>query len=161
MNNRRSIKPPITAIPKGEVVATFNEYADALAYVEKLVENEFPVGSIAIVGKNLRTVERIRTKINQWRIALSGAISGSWIGLVWGIVVSDPTVGFSGQTLAQPILVGAGLGMLFNVVRFSLAKNKRSFASQSMVIASEYQVQVPEELVSQANEASSKPAKLD
>lgn len=157
MNTRRSIRPNLAGVPQGEVVATFTEYAEALAYVEKLVENEFPVGSIAIVGKNLRTVERIRTKINQWRIALSGAISGSWIGLVWGIVVSDPTVGFSAQSLAQPILVGAGIGMLFNVVRFSLSRNKRNFASQSMVVASEYQVQVPEDLVSQANAAATKP----
>lgn len=157
MNSRRSIKPALTGIPQGEVVATFNEYTEALAYVEKLVQNEFPVGSIAIVGKNLRTVERIRTKINQWRIALSGAISGSWIGLVWGILTADPNLGVSAQTLAQPILVGAGIGMLFNVVRFSLMRNKRSFASQSMVIASEYQVQVPEDLVSQANAAASKP----
>jgi len=59
-------------------------------------------------------------------------------------------------SIAPSVLVGAGLGTIFNVLRFSLARNKRSFASQSMVIASEYQVQVPTDLVSDANSAAAK-----
>jgi hypothetical protein len=144
-------------------VATFDEYAKAVIFVENLIENDFPAGAIAIVGKNLRTVERVRIKISQWRIALSGAITGSWVGLLFAMFspVADSASGasvggLSVSTAAAPVLIGAGIGTLFNVVRFSLARNKRSFSSQSMVVASEYQVQVPNDLVSQANEASAK-----
>ena len=145
------------------MVGTFDEYATAVAYVEKLVANDFPVQLIAIVGKNLRTVERVRNRINQGRVALSGAITGSWIGFLFALFM--PTgAGKDSATLAtitassflQPVLIGAGIGMLFNVLRFSLARNKRSFASQSTVIASEYQVQVPHDLVAQAQTAAAK-----
>lgn len=157
MNSRRSIKPMHAVIPQGHVIATFPEYQEALVYVERLVSGDFPAGMIAIVGNNLRTVERVRTRISQWRVALSGAISGSWVGLLIGLLITDP----SGKTglvtsLTQPILIGAGVGILVNVLRFTFARNKKSFASQSMVIASEYQVQVPVNLVEQANAAVAK-----
>jgi hypothetical protein len=50
-------------------------------------------------------------------------------------------------------LVGAGFGMLFQVIRFSLAKNKRSFSSGSLVVAKKYEVVVPSELTSEVTEA--------
>ena len=43
--------------------------------------------------------------------------------------------------------------MLINIVRFSLARNKRAFVSQSSVIASKYEVQVPGNLAEQAEKA--------
>jgi hypothetical protein len=57
-------------------------------------------------------------------------------------------------------LVGAGLGMLFQVIRFSLSKTKRGFASTSQFVASKYEVQVPSDLVSQANSAYQKAEEL-
>lgn len=150
-------------MPQGEVVGTFDEYAAAVSFVEKLVANDFPVQLIAIVGKNLRSVERVRNRINQGRVALSGAITGSWIGFLFGLFAptGDATASATLATITassflQPVLIGAGIGTIFNVVRFSLARNKRSFASQSMIIASEYQVQVPSDLVPKAQEAAAK-----
>jgi hypothetical protein len=150
-------------MPQGEVVGTFDEYAAAVAYVEKLVANDFPVQLIAIVGKNLRSVERGRNRINQGRVALSGAITGSWIGFLFALLMptgngtdSAAVASITASTFLQPVLIGAGIGMLFNVLRFTLTKNKRSFVSQSMIIASEYQVQVPSDLVSKAQEAAAK-----
>ena len=153
-------------LPQGEVVGTFDDYNAAVAFVEKLIANEFPAQFIAIVGKNLRTVERVRTRIDQGRVALSGAITGSWMGLLFALFTTGG--GAAGSTglgtislnsIAPAILIGAGIGTIFNVVRFSLARNKRSFASQSMVIASEYQVQVPSDLVADANTAAAKAEK--
>ena len=145
------------------MVGTFDEYATAVAYVEKLVANDFPVQLIAIVGKNLRTVERVRNRINQGRVALSGAITGSWIGFLFALFMPTGTgaestalATITASSFLQPVLIGAGIGMLFNVLRFTLARNKRSFASQSTVIASEYQVQVPNDLVAQAQAAAAK-----
>ena len=50
--------------------------------------------------------------------------------------------------------------MLFQVIRFSLSKTKRGFASTSQVVASKYEVQVPSDLVSQANSAYQKAEEL-
>ena len=153
-------------MPQGEVVGTFDDYVAAVAFVEKLIEQDFPAQFIAIVGKYLRTVERVRTRIDQGRVALSGAITGSWMGLLFGLFTSGGATGASSglgtislNSIAPAVLIGAGLGTLFNVVRFSLARNKRSFASQSMVVASEYQVQVPSNLVNDANVAADRAEK--
>lgn len=147
------------------MVADFKQYTDALAYVDNLIKNNFPAGAVAIVGSDLRTVERLRGKITYARMALGGAVTGSWMGLAFGLI-------FGGQTnpdgstmfgavdpLASSMVIGAGLGMLFNVVRYSLARNKKSFVSQSTVVASKYQVQVPAGLADQARAVPAAEAK--
>jgi hypothetical protein len=42
--------------------------------------------------------------------------------------------------------------MLINMARFALARKKRGFISVSQVIAKDYEVQVPSDLVAQAKE---------
>lgn len=154
--NKRSPNQPAAALPTGEVIAEFSEYAAAVAYVDKLIKQEFPAGAIAIVGKDLRTVERVRGKLSYARLAVAGASTGAWLGLIIGILfTSDPTASASValQGVMQAVIMGAGIGMLFNVVRFSLTKNKRSWISQSQVVAANYQVQVPADM---ANDAKAK-----
>lgn len=151
--------PPV--IPQGEVIADFNNYEEAVAYVEKLVEGNFPAGLIAIVGKDLRTVERVRGKMSYARVAINGAITGSWLGLIYGLffggsVDTTSAQGFATSGFGSAIFIGAGLGMLFQVIRFSLSKRKRGFISQSSVVANTYQVQVPGNMTGEAAAAASK-----
>ena len=147
-------------MPQGEVVAEFSQYLEATQFVEKLVRHNFPAGAIAIVGSDLRTVERIRGKLSYSRLAIGGAVTGSWLGLIYGILFTGSTTAATAfepaqyTGVVQAIVIGAGIGMLFNVIRFSLAKSKRSFVSQSAVVASKYQVQVPAALANQAKEAA-------
>lgn len=143
-------------MPQGEVVATFQQYAEALSYVDNLLKNNFPAGSVAIVGSDLKTVERVRGKINYARMAISGAVTGSWLGLLFGLLFgtaadeSGTALVPVASSLGSALVIGAGLGMLFNITRFGLSKNKRSFISQSSVVASKYEVQVPGPLADQA-----------
>ena len=161
MNNghRNFNRTPAVHAP-GEVLSTFGEYTDAVALVEKLVDGDFPVSAIAIVGKDLKTVERIRGRMSNSKVALSGATTGAFIGLVLGLFSpvsgEGDAVTITITNLIQPILIAAGVGMLFNIIRFSMAKNKRSFVSTSMVMAKEYEVQVPQNLVSQARAVMAK-----
>jgi hypothetical protein len=148
------------ALPNGTTVADFTNYVQAVAYVEQILRGDFPATSIAIVGTNLSTVERIKAKINYGKVALNGAMTGSWLGLlfylVFGTAGSDQaTQQFS---LVSSLLIGAGIGMLAQVIRFSLAKNKRNFSSGSLVVAQKYEVVVPSELTSEAAQAYAKGA---
>jgi hypothetical protein len=159
MATRRSSRNAPPAIPNGEVLADFSQYADAVSYVEKLVRNNFPAGLIAIVGSDLRSVERVRGRMSYARVAFSGAVTGAWIGLIYaflfGPTPNPADIASAGNgSLGSAIVIGAGIGMLFNVLRFSLSRNKRGFMSQSTFVASKYQVQVPSNMVSQANEAA-------
>ena len=107
--------------------------------------------AIAIVGDGLRTVERVRARLNYAGVAINGGIRGSWLGLIAAIIFTDLT---DARTFAFWVFTGAGVGMLFNIARFALMRNKRSFMSGSMVVAKEYAVQVPADLVAQANQIS-------
>jgi hypothetical protein len=143
-------------MPKGQVIGKFTEYAEAVSFVEALINHGFPSGTIAIVGKDLRSVERVRGKMTYGRIAISGAMTGSWLGLIIGLFV-----GSSAPTDASPstgsmfsyVLIGAGIGMLINLLRFGIARNRRGFISQSSVVAGKYEVQVPSDLADQAERA--------
>ena len=162
MATKRSSRNSPPAIPNGEVLADFSQYAEAVAYVEKLVRNDFPAGFVAIVGSDLRSVERVRGKMSYARVAFSGAVTGAWIGLIYaflfGPAIDTANIASDANgTLGSAIVIGAGVGMLFNVLRFSLSRNKREFVSQSSIVAAKYQVQVPANMLSQANEAAAKP----
>ena len=162
MATKRSPRKAPPAIPNGEVLADFPQYAEAVAYVEKLVRNDFPAGFIAIVGSDLRSVERVRGKMSYARVAFSGAVTGAWIGLIYaflfGPAIDTANIASDANgTLGSAIVIGAGVGMLFNVLRFSLSRSKREFVSQSSIVAAKYQVQVPANMLSQANEAAAKP----
>ena len=153
---KKNIRGLQGSIPNGSAVSEFNDYQGAVAYVERIILGDFPATSIAIVGTNLTSVERVRARISYGRVAASGAAAGVWLGLLIFILFAysstpateNPEPLFS---IGSALLVGAGVGMLFQVIRFSLAKGKRGFASASQIVAGKYEVVVPSEL---ANEAS-------
>lgn len=165
MNTKRTPRNQPPALPQGAVIATFKQYQEAQVFVDNLVKNNFPAGSVAIVGSDLRTVERVRGKINYARLSIGGAVTGAWLGLAFGLIFGG-TSDASGamllpgvQTIGSPIVIGAGLGMLFNVTRYGLSRNKRSYVSASSVVAAKYQIQVPAALAEQAKEAAAKASK--
>ena len=155
-----------TSLPNGTTVADFPSYPEAVAYVERILRGNFPATAIAIVGSDLSTVERIKGRINYGRVARSGAMTGAWLGLLIFLVFGsapDSTTGTTTALFSLPsaILVGAGFGMLFQVIRFSVAKNKRSFSSGSLVVAKKYEVVVPSELTVEVTEAFIKGGQLE
>ncbi|MFM5951985.1 MAG: general stress protein [Micrococcales bacterium] len=161
-NGQRNFSRTPAVHAQGEVLASFGEYTEAVALVEKLVEANFPVTAIAIVGKDLKTVERIRGRMNYGKVALSGATTGAFIGFVLSLFSPVPAGAdvsvIAVSNVIQPVLIAAGVGMMFNIIRFAMSRNKRSFMSSSMVMAKEYEVQVPGNLLAQAKEAAAKPA---
>lgn len=144
-----------SVMPQGEVIGQFKNYRDAVNQVELLVENGFPARSISIIGSDLKTVETLKGKLGNGRVALSGAVTGSWIGLFFGLLigVTSTTEEVVLSNISAGIVIGAGVGMLLNVIRFSVTKNKRTFISAQAVIAKSYEVIVPLEQLADAKKA--------
>jgi hypothetical protein len=144
-----------STLPEGEVVGQFKNYQEAVKAVEQLVENGFPARLISIIGSELKTVENLRGKLGYGRVALSGAVTGSWIGLFFGLLfgATSTTEQVVITNLSAGIVIGAGIGMLLNVIRFSLTKNKRSFISAQAVVAKKYDVIVPTGQLADAKKA--------
>ncbi|WP_200952644.1 general stress protein [Agromyces sp. Soil535] len=128
-------------LPKGETVASFETYAEAQAAVDTLAKAAFPVKELAIVGTDLTSVERITGTLSWGRAAGAGALSGAWFGTFLGLLffIFAPT-GASLGVLISAVLIGAGFGMIFSVVSYSINRRRRDFTSVMQVLATRYAI---------------------
>ena len=128
-------------LPKGETVASFETYPEAQAAVDKLAKAAFPVKELAIVGTDLTSVERITGTLSWSRAAGAGALSGAWFGTFLGLLffIFAPT-GASLGILISAVLIGAGFGMIFSVVSYSVNRRRRDFTSVMQVLATRYAI---------------------
>ncbi|CAB4636316.1 unannotated protein [freshwater metagenome] len=150
-----------SSVPEGEALATFTDYKQAVAFIEKMIENDFPPKLVSIVGTDLKTVESIKGKLGYGRVSISGAITGSWLGLFFGLIFGTTGTGTEAALMTNVtagIVIGAGVGMLINIIRFSLTKNRRGFISGQTVVAKQYEVVVPAEQLQLAKKAASNKA---
>lgn len=153
--------PVFPTLPRGDVLGSYDTYLEAQTVVDHLAKAEFPVKQVAIVGSDLKTVERVTGKLTYGRAAIAGAVSGAWFGLFIGLVlfiftpVPDATL-----YVGAAALIGAGLGMLLRIVSYTLGRKQRDFTSIHQVLASKYEIIVDPNLLIRAQEllARSTPA---
>jgi hypothetical protein len=149
---------PTPSLPKGDVLGTYDTYLEAQSVVDRLAKADFEVMQLSIVGNDLKTVERVTGKLTYARAALAGAASGAWLGLFFGLVLtifSPPTpqtIGYVGAAL----LIGAGFGMIFGIVTYSLSRRRRDFTSTHQVLASNYQIIIDPQLTAKAQDVLSR-----
>ncbi len=142
----------ITEMPEGEIVSTYDRYEHAQKAVDTLAQAGFPIRALAIVGNGLRSVERITARMGYGKVAMAGAMTGSYLGMFLGLLMlifNPENQAMMGIFLAA-LVIGAGIGMLFSVVSYALNKNRREFASITQVIATRYDLIAPAELVWEA-----------
>jgi hypothetical protein len=155
-----SPKQSRASLPEGQSLASFSDYKDAVAYVEKMIENDFPARLVSIIGTDLKTVETIKGKLGYGRVSLSGALTGSWLGMFLGLIFGATGTGTEEVLLTNVlagIVIGSGVGMLLNILRFSLTKNRRGFVSGQSVVAKKYEVVVPAQQLELAKKATLAP----
>lgn len=138
-NGRRGpLRTPV--VPRGEVVATYETYPEAQEAVDRLAHHEFPVREVSIVGSDLKTVEQVTGTMSYGRAALTGAVSGLWLGVFFGLlfVIFSPQISLA--FLLAAVLIGAAFGMLFSLAAYALNRRRRDFTSVMQVVASSYSV---------------------
>ena len=104
--------PPVNPISAAwNTVARFDDYEAAQRAVDRLSDDGFPVEKLDIIGTDLRTIERVTGRLTTVRAAGAGAISGLWVGVLFGLLLGLFT---NGNAWFAVILVGArprrGLG---------------------------------------------------
>jgi hypothetical protein len=150
----RSVLP---AIPKGDVLGTYETYGEAQEVVDKLAKSDFDVSQLSIIGSDLKTIERVTGKLSYGRSAITGAASGAWLGIFAGTLLflftSSPNLPYAFAV----VLIGAAFGMLFGLVSYGFNRRRRDYSSTSQVIATSYQVIAPSDVVSRAQELLQRP----
>jgi hypothetical protein len=138
--------PRLTATPAVEpqhVVATYDTYPEAQRAVDHLSDAGFPVENAAIIGLDLRMVERVIGRLTNVRAAAAGAASGAWFGLFIGLLVGLFTSGpeWVGLMIGG-LLIGAFWGALFGFFAHWATRGQRDFSSASRIVADRYELRV-------------------
>src|SRR3954452_20238225 len=100
-------------------LGVFDRYEHAQQVVDFLSDNEFPVQNLAIVGTELRTVERIAGRLTRGKVAAASAASGVWMGLFIGIALALFGGGNALGLLITLVIFGALFGVVWSQVGYS------------------------------------------
>jgi hypothetical protein len=133
-------------------VATFPDYEAAQRAVDYLSDNQFPVEHTAIVGTDLRLVEKVLGRMTTARAALAGAATGAWFGLLIGLLLSIFTVSAWWALLLTGLVIGALWGAAFGAIAHATTGGRRDFASRSELVAGQYAVMVDTDYAEQARQ---------
>lgn len=141
----------ITYTPQRATVAEFDSYQSAQAAVDLLADKDFEVGTVRIVGHDLKSVEQVIGKRTYGKAALYGALSGAWFGLLVGFLLAlfVPAVAWF-AVIVWSLLIAAVFGAIFGLISHAITGKDRSFAATSGIRAGSYTVEV---LADRADEA--------
>lgn len=144
--------PQMPELPRGEIISTYDHYADAMHAVDRLARADFPVNEVSIVGNDVRSVERVTGKLSYGRVAVMGALSGAYLGLFLGLLlfIFQPENAAIGGVFVSAIAIGAGFGMLFGVLSYAMNRNRRDFSSVMQFVAARYDLITSPELLMRA-----------
>ena len=123
-------------------LGVYDDYAGAQKAVDFLSDNGFPVENCLIVGTDLKQMERVTGRLTTGRVALGGLLSGAWMGLFVGLILS-----FFGTSKALPLILttalfGALFGVIWALIGYAATRGQRDFSSVSTIVATRYEVLV-------------------
>ncbi|MFS0867116.1 general stress protein [Microbacterium sp. 179-B 1A2 NHS] len=126
----------------GATVAEYSSYETAQKSVSTLIASDVPAQDIAIVGRGLRSVERVTGRLGYATAARSGAINGVLLGLLFAAIFVLGSETAALQLFVGVMLVGIALGMLMSIISYSIIRRRRDYTSVTQVIADHYDVTV-------------------
>jgi hypothetical protein len=140
--------------PARQVIATFDNYADAERAVDYLSDQQFEVNRMAIVGRELEYLEQVLGRLNYGGAALRGAGSGALVGALIGWIFGlfnwiEPLI--SALVLAcYGLIFGAVVGALIGLLMHALQGGRRDFHSVSGLLPKYYDVVADVEVADRA-----------
>ncbi|MET0703222.1 MAG: general stress protein [Mycobacterium sp.] len=140
--------------PARQVIASFDNYADAERAVDYLSDQKFEVNRVAIVGRDLEYVEQVLGRLNYGGAALRGAGSGALVGTLIGWIFG--LFNWIAPLLSALMLAGCGLifgaivGALFGLLAHALQRGQRDFRSMSAFRPRSYDVVADVEVADRA-----------
>lgn len=130
----------LPTMPDGWPIGSYESYQAAQRAVDHLAGSDYPVENLTIVGVEPMLVERVDARLTWQRILTAAAVSGAWLGLFVGLLLSLVTVGGGPLPIVFGVVGGVVFSMASAAYRFSAAKGQHSFLSHSQFVARRYDV---------------------
>jgi hypothetical protein len=154
MSQQQNLRIPTSALTLEYPMSlgVYERYEQAQKAVDFLSDNEFPVQNCMIVGTDLKQVERVTGRLTTGKVAAGGLLSGIWMGLFVGLVVSLFGTGGTFAIIASTMLFGAIFGLAWALAGYAATRGQRDFTSVSQVVATRYEVLVEHKYAEQARQ---------
>jgi hypothetical protein len=134
-------------------VGIYQTYADAQKAVDYLADERFDVQNLAIVGTDLKSVERVLGRRTWGTVIGQGVQSGVSTGLLVGLVMLIFTRPASILALLLVALaIGISLGIAFSAAAYAMTRGRRDFTSVTQTVATKYEVLCEHKVAAQARE---------
>ncbi len=134
-------------------VGIYSSYADAQKAVDFLADAKFEVQNLAIVGTDLKSVERVLGRRNWGTVITQGLQSGISTGLLVGLVT---LIFIRPESILLLLVVALGIGVLlgvaFSAAAYAMSRGRRDFTSVTQTIATKYEVLCEHKVAAQARE---------
>ena len=134
-------------------VGIYRTYAEAQKAVDFLADEKFAVQNLAIVGTELKSVERVLGRKSWGTVIGQGVQSGVSTGLLVGLVMLIfGAVKNILLLLVVALAIGIALGIIFNAIAYAMSQGKRDFTSVTQTVATKYEVLCEHKVAAQARE---------
>lgn len=134
-------------------VRVYDTYELAQKAVDHLSDAKFAVENLAIVGTDLKTVERV-TGRRTWRtVILRGVTSGISMALLFGLLAIVFIQGINPlAVMALALLFGVVLNVVMQAVAYALSGGRRDFESLTQTVATKYEILCEHKVAQQARD---------
>lgn len=122
-------------------LAIYDTYAEAQSAVDYLADRKFAVENLAIVGTDLKSVERVLGRKN-WATVLRGGVgSGLSMAVFFSLLAllffpSDRWLIF----ILVALVIGVGISVIFAAIGYAFTGGRRDFTSVTQTVATRYEV---------------------
>lgn len=131
----------------------FEKYEQAQKAVDYLSDQKFPVENLAIVGTDLKLVERVTGRKDWGSVIRQSLMTGISTGLLVGILLAifaQPDQFL--EMLAVALVMAIVINILFGVLVYRLSGGKRDFNSIRTTIPNRYEILCEHKVVAKARE---------
>jgi len=141
-------------LPQGQLVGNYRSYDAAMAAVDRAVEAGVDPQFLSIVGRDLRSVYRLRHRPSYAAVAGRGALQGAFFGLFIGLLLSMMAGGQDMLlTLGSTMLLGAVIWVIFGVIGEVMRRRQLKYAIIPSMTAVSYDLVVDNAVAGQVTAA--------
>ncbi|HIY86852.1 MAG TPA: hypothetical protein H9822_10465 [Candidatus Yaniella excrementavium] len=130
-------------LPQGQLVGNYTSYEAAMVAIDKAVDAGVDPRFLSIVGRDLRSVYRLRHRPSYAAVAGRGALQGAFFGLFIGLLISMMSGGQGvAMTLGSTVVMGAVIWVLFGVIGEVMRRKQLKYAIIPSMSAVSYDIVV-------------------